>query len=441
MLQVTARVFDNNQLVGYQISDGSQTQLFTRQQAWVFAKNKQLLNVTATGDETNPGLSGTHGFELKRLPEIKWKEPPSVKTSQKFTFTTQDMAAAAIRHAVRTGNYAIDKDTIKELLKADASAGVVTPQNCRALSNSLLVENTLYDSESKASNITIGHQLSEEDKSNIKKLAPMYSLLRLVADIIEEAMNVKNTDVISVNDVHYYLQNGNTELVKEFRRQGGSIPKTIQGIMSLKAFLKKVDTTGASDAFRRDDLEDLQEALDMMKMAANPTGLMPAQSVIGYKVLNISSQPIPVTRMTATPDHSTSQVSLNPGQSMCLSRAEMAILASKPEVGCTFANGKEIDGYKRETESLYEFLTKCYFRFGKMEINTEVSHRYQLASPEFYGNSTATRVDVRKLESPDIVNTYFTPVNPAQAAQQKTAQAQQTQKSIQQKGLFGAFKR
>lgn len=441
MLQVTARVFDNNQLVGYQISDGQQTQLFTRQQAWVFAKNKQLLNVTATGDETNPGLSGTHGFELKRLPEIKWKEPPSVRTSQKFTFTTQDMAAAAIRHTVRTGNYITDKEAAKECLRNDVNNGVVTPQNCRTLSNSLIVENNLYDSKSKVNSITIGRQLSEEDKSNIKKLSPMYSLLRLVADIIEEAMNTKNTDIMSVNNVHSYLESGNTELVKEFRRQGGSIPKTIQGIISLKSMMKKVDTTGAPDTFRRDDLEDLQEALDMMKMAANPMGLAPAQTIIGYKVMNISSQPIPVTRMTATPDHSTSQVSLNPGQSICLNRAEMAIMSSLPEIGCTFANGKLVNSSKREAESLYEFLTRHYFRFGKMEINTEVSHRYQLASPEFYGNSTATGVDVRKLESPDIVNTYFTPVNPAQAAQQKTAQAQQTQKSIQQKGLFGAFKR
>ena len=72
MLVVTARLFYCNQLVGYQLSDGNQTREFTKQQAWLYAKNKQILNVVATGTEADPGLSGTNGFELKKLPEVKW---------------------------------------------------------------------------------------------------------------------------------------------------------------------------------------------------------------------------------------------------------------------------------------------------------------------------------------------------------------------------------
>ncbi len=74
MLTVTARIFSNNQLVGYRLSDGQSTQDLTKIQAWTYAKNKQIANVVATGNEQEPGLSGTKGFELKQLPEIKWGE-------------------------------------------------------------------------------------------------------------------------------------------------------------------------------------------------------------------------------------------------------------------------------------------------------------------------------------------------------------------------------
>lgn len=74
MLVVTARLFKDNQLVGYRLSDGQSTQDLTKQQAWMYAKNKQIFNVVATGTEQDPGLSGIDGFELKSLPQIKWQE-------------------------------------------------------------------------------------------------------------------------------------------------------------------------------------------------------------------------------------------------------------------------------------------------------------------------------------------------------------------------------
>jgi len=452
MLQVTARVFDNNQLVGYQITDGQQTQLFTRQQAWTFAKNKQLLNVVATGDETNPGLSGTNGFELKRLPEIKWKEPSSVKTSQKFTFNTQDLDAALIRNAVNTGNYIIKKEAdnidnytmekkvAKEYLKVDVNNGVVTPQNCRTLSNSLLVENTLYDSTAKANTLAIGigSKLSKRDKKLFETFEPMYSTFRLIADILQETMELNHTDTVTATEIEMAVANSNSEAVKEFRQQGGTVPKLFKGINKIFEIKKTiVPNAGSGGVITKDMLDELNSSLNEMKMNANAEGIEVTQAIIGYKVMNIGSQSIPVTRMTATPDHSTSQVSLNPGQSMCLNRAEMAILAGRPEVSCTFANGK-LSANSRHSEkkaSLYDFLTRYYFNFEKVQINTEDSHRYRLNMPDRINvNNPNIKMDVRKLESPDIVNTYFTPDNAAQAAQQ-------TQKSIQQKGLFNGFKR
>ena len=51
MLVVTARLFKDNQLVGYRFSDGQTTQDLTKQQAWAYAKNKQIVSVVATGTE------------------------------------------------------------------------------------------------------------------------------------------------------------------------------------------------------------------------------------------------------------------------------------------------------------------------------------------------------------------------------------------------------
>jgi hypothetical protein len=58
------------------------------------AKNKRIDNVIASGDEQNPSLSGTNGFELKSLPQVKWEEK---KKAEAVRVTPKDMLAYAIR--------------------------------------------------------------------------------------------------------------------------------------------------------------------------------------------------------------------------------------------------------------------------------------------------------------------------------------------------------
>ena len=43
MLQITARLFKDNQLYGYRITDGQQIIDATKAQAWLFAKKKRFL--------------------------------------------------------------------------------------------------------------------------------------------------------------------------------------------------------------------------------------------------------------------------------------------------------------------------------------------------------------------------------------------------------------
>lgn len=71
MIQLTARIFENGQVVGYRATDGQQEQSLTKQQAWQYAKNHQIINVEASGTMENPGLSGVNGFKIKELPDYK----------------------------------------------------------------------------------------------------------------------------------------------------------------------------------------------------------------------------------------------------------------------------------------------------------------------------------------------------------------------------------
>ncbi len=152
MLVVTARLFKDNQLVGYQLSDGQSTQDCTKQQAWYYAKNKQILNVVATGNEANPGLSGTNGFELKKIPEIKWKEP---EVSSKFD--VQDLLAAFLYRTVSSNETLLKKlenidsfDEYKRRLSEMQKQAIKDRVNQEGLkerriwSDSASVENGLY---------------------------------------------------------------------------------------------------------------------------------------------------------------------------------------------------------------------------------------------------------------------------------------------------------
>ena len=114
MLVITARLFKDNQLVGYRLSDGQSVNDLSKQQTWLYAKNKQIMNVTASGTEIDPVLSGTNGFELKSLPQIKWEE----KANNNYRFTAQDMLSAKIRLILEgEALYQRDADEILRLCK------------------------------------------------------------------------------------------------------------------------------------------------------------------------------------------------------------------------------------------------------------------------------------------------------------------------------------
>lgn len=70
-MEITARVFNNGKLIGYQVTDGSATKLIDLNTAIFLAKTGKINNVKATQD----GITGINGFELRKLSQIN-KNPP-----------------------------------------------------------------------------------------------------------------------------------------------------------------------------------------------------------------------------------------------------------------------------------------------------------------------------------------------------------------------------
>lgn len=232
MLVVTARIFDKSQLIGYELqNENGEKGQFTKQQVWGYAKQKMIQNVKASGTEQEPVISGTNGFELKRLPEIKWSKPA-------LEITNYD-AYAAINRGLMDGGSLEELSTIPRSQCIEAiklfleTSGELHAGNKNTLSNSIKVIRVLRD------------------------------------DITHEMQITTNPE----------------------------------GTLNNKPF-KTVD------------------------------------AVTGYRIKNIGNQPIPITRITVTPEHTKTQVILNPNCEINLSRAEAAGLCSIPEIGNIVANGK-----------------------------------------------------------------------------------------------------
>lgn len=161
MLQITARLFKDGQLVGYRLTDGRQTQDLTKIQAWMYAKNKQIINVTATGTQDDPQLSGVNGFKLKELPEIKFSQE---STPRLGPLDTQTVTSTLIRHVMKNGTSYLPnakaqfEEFGRQLMKEEINSGLLNGQEYRKYSNSLLITNLLVDSSNPHGSITMSRQ-------------------------------------------------------------------------------------------------------------------------------------------------------------------------------------------------------------------------------------------------------------------------------------------
>ena len=216
MLTVTARLFKDNQLVGYRLSDGQSTQDFTKQQAWTYAKNKQIANVVATGTEQEPGLSGVNGFELKSLEQIKWSDK-TPSNSESKCYNTQDLLSSGIRLRLNGAVVTADSNIAsmyKQNLREEAQSGKVNTVMIRSMSNYFKVVNTLADPTQKGGSIAVAIPTGEQlEKQKQALLEDKNKHIRLAQYLIEVSNRLLNTANELVNQGYIEIKAG--ELVSK----------------------------------------------------------------------------------------------------------------------------------------------------------------------------------------------------------------------------------
>lgn len=145
MIQITGRIFDGNEVIGYQVTDGVQYKEISKQQAWLFAKEGRIQNVEATGTEDNMGLSGTNGFTLRSLPEIKVKK--NVENYMIFSAGARASMKGAIK--IGEGNPPVQHSDLKKLwekyLQNEISTGEVNLSTMCSMSDYFTILDVLGD--------------------------------------------------------------------------------------------------------------------------------------------------------------------------------------------------------------------------------------------------------------------------------------------------------
>ena len=421
MLQITARVFDGDKLIGYQLYDGRTKQMFSRYDTWNYAKNKQIYNVKAVGSINDCGLSGTNGFELKSLPQIKWSNPSSM--ANKVGFTEQDRLAAFIRQALIQGkiqtftgenNVQQYKDYTTQCLKQDVTAGLLSAQNCRILSSSIEIENLLYNSNDKKFSIVGDVRTSQEKEEGAKEI---YAIMQIMVDCAYEVMDTQNKNEVTLKEILKATKHGKAQSYNNAVKLLGSesfkdaakifanlYAETIVDAIANKEMKIRELLTSNNTTITRDEIDGIgqimQDTKRFVNIAVVDRKLKTAPRVAGYKVKNVGTQPITVLRVTSTPDHSSSPEELAPGSSIYINKIELAMLGSQPQVGCTFANGRLVaaSSSKHDTNTnnnIYNWLNKCYFKF-----TDATKTRYHLDVQD-------AMIDVNKVLDKDTVAKYF----------------------------------
>lgn len=376
MIQVTARIFDNSQLVGYEVQDqtGQKTQM-SKLDLWMYAKNKQVANVTASGNPENPTISGTNGFELKRLPEIDINKKHSI-------ITVQALSAYAIRTYMIKNisleslipielNNKTKKDALMNRLKQELSE-----ESCHGLyrynelSDSIQVINTIQDDIDTHGNIVLNHN------NELGKMQSTVDSLRKQFDELVVTFDSNPEEVQKQSDTKITTVLSNTD-IKDFY-------KTLKLVESLKNTVDKnvYRTPVLTKVVKQDDINNLtfgefvqiiREVTNLLKgvnkgvAIANALtgGLISAGAILGYKIRNIGKKDITITRINVS-GVMDSSYRLNPGDTTCVSRAEAALNFSIPEIGFKLANGKIISrliGKEQNNTNLWKRLSIPYFQF------------------------------------------------------------------------------
>lgn len=382
MLAITARLFDENgKLAGYAVTDGQQTKQLSRLDTWNYAKQKMIMNVTASGDVNDPVISGTNGFELKKLPEIR------ANKAEAKPFTTQTLDAIILRNLISGKIKTIESTKVlheqaKQQLKEEITSGKLDRNKLGGLSESIFVKHVL-----KYKGVTGGSL----EMRNIKQIVPELKQ-SLIKDRQRIEQDTRENGIVLMQEI-----SENSKKVIKSLINALTVTSTTENKENTKESINKLldDTTAVSKEEALVSLDVIIKFVDEMEKYINSNdtsfktmnSLQPAAPVIGYQIEYRGQEPINTYRISPL----TKQLEpfiIQPNTIINLNRAEMAILSSLPEIGCTFRNGKVVSSSKRITGDLYTVLSSCYFSFNE-------------------GGIAGKEITVQQVEKPEIIEKYF----------------------------------
>lgn len=387
MLQITARLFKDGQLVGYRLTDGNQTQDLTKIQTWMYAKNKQIINVTAAGTQDDPQLSGTNGFKLKELPEIKFGQPAvysemknnRCKYSNSLVITNYIVDCKNPERVIMRTKGPIPKSGDRGLIGAPLTIGYMI----KNIGNEpIQIERIAVNSkETETAVLSPGQSLALSRKEVVAlgfklEVDGIFANAKLVSS--------KKVERTLENEKYFYIKltDENTDITADDFRldiwkvaKPDEISKYFDYIVSLDS--KQIEHSNNISAALRYLINNTEEqiknnrhifdhhkwgefhqndvkhaiiteenrskysnALEIVaKITDDNLGDLHAR-IDGYAVRNRGNEPINITRIVYDTFEKSHVITLNPGETAYLSRVETAVLASRPEFNGIFYNGK-----------------------------------------------------------------------------------------------------
>lgn len=374
MYTITARLTDGTTVLGYELTDGVEKCNLNKKKTWVLAKNKEIINVTASGNLINPVLSGTNGFELKKLPDINIvnseqndkRDTRDKKDTENVKYTPQECLSAEIRYRL-SGNAVPGMIPIKQretwynmLIQNDINNGV---QLNHSLSRYLTVENILYDGRYFKADLI--------NKSKTKGLViNTFKYINNTLQTLYKKSNKLGLGIFEIKDLR--LSDEEQEEVNELRSK---IKITIEELENNKQdvanYKQLIDILKVIDSWLNDFILGGSISAEDVKYTANEltqvvvkekSNIQPSTQLLkikGYRIKYTGPETITLTRMSL--NNETSQIQVEPNSYICINMAEVTLLAGRPDVQGLLSNGKIIGSMlKLDKTGKYDC---CYIKY------------------------------------------------------------------------------
>lgn len=383
MLVITARIFKDNQLVGYQLSDGNVLRRFSKLETWMYAKNKVIANVIATGTEENPGLSGTNGFELKKLPELK--DGDRTDQVRGHSISIENILREEYFKGVVAVGYKIKNISNEpiEIQRITADPGnhvmsvvILQPNETLNISKAELgLLTRRYGSMFANGNVRFtGNKDGKFYGIHGKDMEPTYENLS------------KNYTFMLGTNIRDYPNDEKSK--QEYISKLSEIALDVRKEVPEDEILKYFVVIGVNSAAEYDHKKKEAQSILVENAIYNPAINVPMKAFmndwVGFKIRNVGDSFLIIERITATSDHSKTYVRLEPNETMYVSKAELANFATLTNY--EFANAKyylfskdsekEVNSLMKEHGRVpYDILVRYFSLQGKGKgwIDTKIN--------------------------------------------------------------------